>query len=48
MCACQPQEIAILREIDHPNVVRLLDVYDEEKKLMIVMECLGEKHYRFL
>jgi serine/threonine protein kinase len=29
-----------LKLIDHPNIIRLVDVYDEEKYLYIVMELM--------
>jgi len=33
-------EIDIMRAIDHPNVVKLLGVYDEKKKMNLVMELV--------
>jgi len=32
------REIDVLRSLDHPNIVRLHEVYDEPKKLYIVMD----------
>lgn len=34
------REIALLRELNHPNVVRLLDVYNSRNNLFLVFECL--------
>jgi len=34
-------EIAILREIDHPNVVQLFECYTHKRKMWLVMEMLG-------
>lgn len=38
------REITILKELDHPNIVRFYDVYETHKDLMIVQElcCGGE------
>ena len=33
-------EIDILKLVDHPNIVKLYDVYDEEKYIYLVMELL--------
>merc|ERR1719334_1434469 len=33
-------EIAILRKVDHPNIVKLFDVYEDRHKLHLVMEFL--------
>ena len=34
------QEIEILKELDHPNVVRLLDVFCTQNKLLLVFELV--------
>ena len=35
-------EIQIMRSIDHPNIIKLLDVFEDEKEIHIVMElCEG-------
>jgi serine/threonine protein kinase len=34
------REISLLRELDHVNVVRLLDVIHAEKKLFLVFEYM--------
>lgn len=39
------REVSLLKEIRHPNVVRLLDLFTEEKKLCIVFERM-EKDLR--
>ncbi|VDP04145.1 unnamed protein product [Soboliphyme baturini] len=41
------REIALLRDLDHPNVVRLLDVIHVNKRLYLVFEYLAKdlKHY---
>lgn len=33
-------EVEILAQIDHPNVVKLYDTYDEESKFYLVMELM--------
>jgi calcium/calmodulin-dependent protein kinase I len=33
-------EIEILMQIDHPNIVRLLEVFDEEDHWCLVMELM--------
>ena len=38
------REISLLKELDHPNVVRLLDVIHADQKLYLVFEYLGEPH----
>ena len=37
-----------MAKVDHPHVCRLLDVYESEKSLDLVMECLegGELYQR--
>lgn len=43
-------ELKILLCLDHPHVVRLLDVYVSDDKLDIVMECSlvnSQKHFAF-
>jgi len=32
-------EVALLRRLDHPNIVALQDVYENENEIQIVMEC---------
>lgn len=32
------QEIAILSEMDHPNIVKYIESYEDDKYLYIVME----------
>ena len=36
------REISLLKELDHPNVVQLLDVIHADQKLYLVFEYLGE------
>jgi len=39
-------EIAILRQLDHPNIVKLEDVYEDRQNLFLVMEiCSGGELY---
>ena len=38
------REISLLKEHDHPNVVRLLDVIYADQKLYLVFEYLGGPH----
>ncbi len=32
------REISIMRKLDHPNIVKLYDVFDEEKTISLVLE----------
>ena len=32
------REISIMKKLDHPNIVKLFDVYDEEKTISLVIE----------
>eukprot|EP00928_Gymnodinium_smaydae_P030853 TRINITY_DN22818_c0_g1_i2.p1 TRINITY_DN22818_c0_g1~~TRINITY_DN22818_c0_g1_i2.p1 ORF type:complete len:466 (-),score=92.90 TRINITY_DN22818_c0_g1_i2:211-1608(-) len=34
-------EAAILQSIEHPHIVQLLDVFEQERWLFLVMECVG-------
>lgn len=34
-------EIDIMKQVDHPNIVKLYDTFEDEKYLYIVMELLG-------
>ena len=33
-------EIEILKQVDHPNVVKLIDVFEDERHYCIVMEMI--------
>lgn len=33
-------EIDILKQVDHPNIVKLYDVYEDEKHFFLVMELM--------
>ena len=33
------EEVALLRRLDHPNIVTLHDVYENENEIQMVMEC---------
>ena len=33
-------EIEILKSLDHPNVVKLIDVYEDERHICLVMELM--------
>ena len=36
------QEIEILRQLDHPNIVRLYEIFQDEKRYYLVTElCTG-------
>ena len=36
------QEIALLRELDHPNIVRMRESYEDDRNIYLVMElCAG-------
>lgn len=34
-------EIDIMKQVDHPNIVKLYDIFEDDKYLYIVMELLG-------
>ncbi|KAM8785203.1 cyclin-dependent kinase 3 isoform 1-T1 [Rhynchonycteris naso] len=42
------REISLLKELKHPNIVRLLDVVHNEKKLYLVFEFLSQDLKRFM
>jgi len=42
------REISLLKELDHPNVVRLLDVVHAGKKLYLVFEFLMQDLKKYL
>lgn len=42
------REISLLRELRHPNIVRLLDVLHSEKKLTLVFEYLDSDLKKFI
>ncbi|EAL50962.1 cell division protein kinase 2 putative [Entamoeba histolytica] len=42
------REIAILRDISHPNIVKLLDVYNSEKHLYLIFEYCNTDLHKFL
>ena len=48
--AAMQTEIDILKQVDHPNIVKLYDVFDEEKSFYLVMELMtgGEVSVFFL
>ena len=33
-------EIDILKQVDHPNIVKCYDIYEDDKYMYIVMELL--------
>ena len=33
-------EIDILKQVDHPNIVKLFDIYEDEKYFFLVMELM--------
>jgi calcium-dependent protein kinase len=33
-------EIDIMKQIDHPNVVKLLDTYEDDKYIYLILEML--------
>ncbi len=33
-------EIEILKQVDHPNIVKLIDVFEDERHLCLVMELM--------
>ena len=43
-------EVDIFLTLDHPHICRLLDVYEWEQKIHMVMECClgGELYHRLL
>lgn len=34
-------EVANLKELDHPNIIKLVEVIEGQKKIAIVMEYIG-------
>lgn len=34
------QEIEILKQVDHPNIVKLIDIFEDERHVCLVMERL--------
>lgn len=42
------REISLLKELDHPNIVKLLDVVHSEKKLYLVFEYLNKDLKKFM
>lgn len=34
-------EISVLKELKHPNIIRLYDVFDEKQYYYLVTECMG-------
>ncbi|XP_035890044.1 cyclin-dependent kinase 3 isoform X2 [Phyllostomus discolor] len=42
------REISLLKELKHPNIVRLLDVVHNEKKLYLVFEFLNQDLKKFM
>lgn len=42
------REISLLRELNHPNIVRLLDILHTEKKLTLVFEYLDNDLKKYL
>ncbi|KAM5216637.1 cyclin-dependent kinase 3 isoform 1-T3 [Hipposideros larvatus] len=42
------REISLLKELKHPNIVRLLDVVHKEKKLYLVFEFLSQDLKKFM
>jgi calcium-dependent protein kinase len=39
------REIDILRTVDHPNIIRLIDVFEDEKYLHVVCDCIDAIRY---
>jgi calcium-dependent protein kinase len=33
-------EIEILKSVDHPNIVKLLDVYEDDRHFFLIMEIM--------
>ena len=33
-------EIEILKQVDHPNIVKLIDVYEDQESYFLVMELM--------
>ena len=39
--AAMHTEIEILKQVDHPNIVKLIDVYEDERHWCLVMELMN-------
>ena len=44
------QEIEIMNYVDHPNIVKLFEVYDNKNTFFMVLECMfgGELFERII
>ena len=32
-------EIEVLKRLDHPNIIKIYELYDDDKRLYLIMEC---------
>ena len=37
---CMQNEIEILKQVDHPNIVKLIEVFEDERHWCLVMELM--------
>lgn len=40
-----PTEVAVLRAMDHPNIVKLYEIYRDAKRVYLLMEQLSSEHF---
>lgn len=41
-------EVSILRKVDHPNIILLVDEFDTKDELFLVMELVRVRHVNLL
>jgi len=46
--AALQNEIDILKQVDHPNIVKLHDIYEDEKHFFLVMELMTGGEVSFI
>ena len=46
--AALQNEIDILKQVDHPNIVKLFEVYEDDKHFFLVMELMTGGEVSFI